>query len=78
MAWIIDVDAGTATEDELGLVVTFTPDPDQLGAWDGTTGPGQVQKLFRVLVDRLGADEAAAALPRLLREAGDAFRAAIA
>lgn len=63
MTWKIDLTAATATH-ESGLVVKFAPVPGEPGAFDGKIAramPGGV--LFTDI-------------PRLMREAGDAYIAA--
>lgn len=65
MTWKIDLDAATATHDS-GVVVKFTPAPDQPGAFDGT--PAGLPDALR--------NAAPFALARLMREAGEAYIAA--
>lgn len=65
MDWLVDLQARTARNRTLGLVVRFTPDPAEPGAWDGEADPAGLDL-------KLAPD-----LPRLMREAGDAFRAAL-
>ena len=66
MAWKIDTVARTATHDT-GLVLRFTQAADTPGAWDG--------KIDQPIPDSVPLDPSV--LARMMREAGDAFGAAV-
>lgn len=66
MTWSIDLAAKTATHSS-GLTLHFFPAPDSPGAWDGKPAGG--------IPAAFGADQGT--LARLMREAGDAFAAAM-
>lgn len=70
--WAVDLAARTATHTG-GLLVTFTRVDDADRAWDGAVDPANGNATFAILSAQHGAGNAAAMLPRLMREAGDAF-----
>lgn len=66
MAWTINTSGRTATHDN-GLVVRFAPADDTPGAWEG--------KIIGDIPASIPLD--ASAIARIMREAGDAFLAAL-
>jgi hypothetical protein len=72
--WTVDMAANTATH-ESGLLVTFTPHP--AGGYEGTTDDANTAATFAILKAKNGAGNAAAMIPRLMREAGEVFGRAL-
>lgn len=70
--WAVDLAARTATHDS-GLVVRFTPAPGVPGAWDGGVDETNAAATLAILSAQHGPGNAAAMLPRLMREAGEVF-----
>ena len=64
-AWLADIQARSVRHRASGLMFRFNPDRDEPGAWDGTADLDTVRAI------------PPADLPRLAREAGDAWRAAL-
>ena len=71
--WAVDLVKNTATH-ESGLMVTFTRHTDSGGGWDGAVTDANGNATFAILRAKHGADNAAAMLPRLMREAGEVFK----
>lgn len=68
--WTVDLATNTARH-ESGMVVKFTPHPE--GGWDGQPDPDNASATFAILSAQHGAGNAAAMLPRLMRESAEVF-----
>lgn len=70
--WVVDLANNTVTH-ESGLMVTFTRHTDGGGGWDGAVEDANGNATFAILRAKHGADNAAAMLARLMREASEVF-----
>lgn len=70
--WAVDLVKNTATH-ESGLLVTFTRHTDDGGGWDGAVDDANGNATFVILSAKHGAGNAAAMLPRLMREGAEVF-----